>query len=234
MRILFLLFFLAFAACIDSGKSQEIKDGMAGEAKLTASTNTSAVASEWSVIPGRILVKNRTLHDMIQIVYPGSHPLVDEAGLGSERFDLLIEGRNAAGDAFWVSFQKVLREKFLLFTVEDKRQIDIYELTTGKEKPDALVESTPEQKRSDQTTAKGWEFTGFSMEDLIAELNTRLDLPVYNESKLEGRYNFTIDWHAIFPNEMAGSLKKIGITLQKVKKEKDVLVVKRTKFQLSK
>jgi uncharacterized protein (TIGR03435 family) len=235
VRIYFLLLFLALAACVDSGKSQEIKEGSAGEAKLTASTNVSAVSSEWSISPNRLLARNRTLHDIILIACPNSPPIVDETGLTGDRFDLLIEGNNATADEYWKSLQKTLREKFLIFAVVERRQIEIYELTSGGEKPEGLVKSVAEDKQAQRTNSNGWEFTGFTMDDLVAEFNNHLDLPVYNESRLEGRYDFTIDWDGtLFADKIAESLKKIGLNLDKVKREKEVLVVKSTRLQLPK
>jgi uncharacterized protein (TIGR03435 family) len=233
-----LFLFLTLAACIDPGKSQEIKGGSVGEAKLTASTNVSWASSEWSLTSDRFVVKNKTLLEIIDIVYPRSLTIVDETGLTDSRFDLLIEGTNAAPNEYWESLQRTLRKNFLIVARVEKRQIEIYELTSGDEKPKALLESAAEQRRDDRTTANGWEFTGCTMDDLVAKLNGRLnllDLPVYNECKLKGRYNFTIDWEGtLFPDKTAAALKKIGLNLEKVKKEKEVLVVKGTKLQLPK
>lgn len=235
MKTRVFLLFLALTSFVESGIAQAVTNSSVGEAILTNSTNPSKYASEWRYTSDSIVIKNRTLHDIVAAVYPDPIPVVDETGLAEERFDLRIEGTNATLADFWNALQKCLREKYVIFTVVERRPIDFYELKTGAEKPVKLVESAPEQKHADQTGTNGWEFTAFSMDDLAAALSDHLNIPVYNETKLTGRYDFVIDWHGtLFPDQMPASLRKIGLNLEKVKKEKDVLVIKRTKFQLSK
>jgi uncharacterized protein (TIGR03435 family) len=123
----------------------------------------------------------------------------------------------------------MLQEHFGLETSAARREIELFELKTGEPLPAGLTESKQSEPSEKTQGVKLWMFYGYSMEDLTDKLDEVLSLPVYNKTHLTNRYDFEMDWESKFHSEIAeASVKKLGLKLDKVKREKDVLVIRKT------
>ncbi len=204
---------------------------------LTLSTNQSADAEYWVITTREYMsIGHKTLYEIIQRVYPDSIPVIDEANLPDVRYDLKIFGTNATDEDYWKALEPVLRERFSLIASKEKRGIEIYELRVKVNPPPGLKPSLPTEKRSSYTTnATSFllQFTQYSMDDLENELNRVMPLPVYNATGLTNDYDFTLGGFALVDPKIATqSIKDLGLSLDKAKKEKDVLVIRKLHLNL--
>jgi uncharacterized protein (TIGR03435 family) len=178
--------------------------------------------------PNEVAITNKTLYDIIYFFCPEPKPVIDEADLNEDKYNLTITGADDANNRHWKLIQKMLQEHFGLETSPARRDIRLYELRTGETFPTGLKESTKSSPGEDTQGVKLWMFYGYSMGDLTDKLNKLLDLPVYDETHLTNRYDFVMKWDAKFHSKIAeASVKKIGLRLDEVKKEKEVLVIRK-------
>jgi uncharacterized protein (TIGR03435 family) len=112
----------------------------------------------------------------------------------------------------------------------------MYELRVKVNPPRGLKPSLPTDRPTSYTTNMGsfrLQYIRQSMDKLGSDLDRVMPLPVYNETGLTNDYNFTLDGFALIDMEKAvQSIKELGLSLDKVKKEKDVLVIRKLHLDL--
>jgi uncharacterized protein (TIGR03435 family) len=220
-----------------SAFGQENTNHQAGPVKLTQSTNQSEYG-EYGVTTtdDYISIERKTLYEIIQCIYPGSIPVIDEANLPNIKYDLKIPGTNANNEDYWKALEPMLRQSFSLTAGKEKRVIEIYEMRVKVNPPPGLKLSLPTDERTKYTTNAAsfrLQYIRYTMDDLEGDLDQVMSLPVYDETGLTNDYNFALDGFALTdPQIAAQSLKDLGLSLDKVKKEKDVLVIRKVHLDL--
>lgn len=223
------------AAC--SAVGQEKVEHHAGPVTLALSANQSGYG-EYGVTTtdDYISIERKTLYYIIQRIYPDAIPVIDDANLPHAKYDLKILGTNATDEDYWKALEPVLRQRFSLIANKEKRVIEIYEMRVKVKPPPGLKLSLPGDKPASYTTNAGsfrLQYIRSTMDDLENDLNRHMSLPVYNETGLTNDYNFTLDGFALTdPGIATQSLKDLGLSLEKVKKEKDVLVIRKLHLDL--
>lgn len=220
-----------------SAVGQEKVDRRVGPVTLTPSTSQSEYGEyEVTTTDEYISIERKTLYEIIQRIYPDSIPIIDEANLPNIKYDLKIPGTNANDEDYWKALEPVLRQSFSLTASKEKRAIKIYEMRVKVNPPPGLKLSLPTDERSTYTTNAAsfrLQYIRHTMDDLEGDLNRVMSLPVYDETGLTNNYNFALDGFALTdPKIAAQSLKDLGLSLDKVKKEKDVLVIRKVHLDL--
>jgi uncharacterized protein (TIGR03435 family) len=142
-------------------------------------------------------------------------------------------------------FQKALVDRFQLKFHTEKRELSVYAITLPANAKHKMTESAPGQNlpnliypRLGLLPARN-----ATMTDLAQSMQTAvLDRPVVNQTKIEGRYDFTLDWmpdefqFASFgprppspdngkPNIFQAFQEQLGLKLESTKAPADVLVI---------
>lgn len=141
--------------------------------------------------------------------------------------------------------QKVLMERFQLAFHTDKRELSVYAITQPANTTHKMTQSASNQNlpglrypRPGLLPARNATLT-----ELAQSLQTAvLDRPVINQTKIEGRYDFTLDWtpdefqFASFgplgqlpdtgkPNIFSAFQEQLGLKLESTKAPADVMVI---------
>jgi uncharacterized protein (TIGR03435 family) len=150
---------------------------------------------------GELSVKNQTLNDLIKFAYE-------------------VQDRQIAGGAEWIAtdrwdieakpdtpgmpskaqvsemVQKLLAERFALKVHEEKREMAAYVLTVGKDGPKLVKSTNPSGLTGFTMGPLGVMHAGSATTaDLARVLQSGiLDRPVIDETGLEGRWDFTLQW----------------------------------------
>jgi len=157
------------------------------------------------VPPGgrRMTTRNTSVSDLATFAW-GIHPrqLVGApAWVESEHFDLAIEpdGEGALNDRQWkMVIQKILADRFKLAFHRDKKELSVYALAVGKAGP-KLTKSTGDPDGLPSLGFRGrlgaLAVRNANMKDFTGLMQgTVLDRPVIDQTGIEGRWDFTLDW----------------------------------------
>jgi uncharacterized protein (TIGR03435 family) len=144
---------------------------------------------------------NTTVSDLMTFAYRlHSHQIAGgPAWIESEKYDLLAEpdGDGQPNDRQWrIMVEKLLAQRFKLAFHYNKKELSVYAITVGKTGP-KLTKST-----GDPNGLYGAFFRGrgnmvcsnANMGDFAANLQSRLDRPVLDQTGISGRYDFTLKW----------------------------------------
>lgn len=201
--------------------------------------------------PGRFLTRNTTLDDLIMYAY-GVHTKQIASGpdwLETAKFD--IEAKpdtpgQASDKQNRLMMRKLLVSRFGLKFHEEKRELSAFVLTVAKGGP--KLEKSEDDPGTPITFAfrnlGNLIFRNITMPDFASWMQTVLDRPVVDHTKLEGRFQGTLKWNpdetqfAIFgppphpsteadaPPELYKAIQEqIGLKLDAEKTPVDVMVL---------
>jgi uncharacterized protein (TIGR03435 family) len=196
---------------------------------------------------------NTTLNDMITFAY-GIHAkqIVDgPSWMESEKFDIAAqpdgEGQ-PSGEQWRVMLQKLLRERFQLEFHRDKRELSVYAITVGRSGPKLTKSESQENLPSLFFRGLGnLPARNATMTDLANLMQSAvLDRPVINQTGIEGRYDFLLDWtpdefqfsglgarppapgkDATKPDLFAAFQEQLGLKIETTKAPAEVFVIER-------
>lgn len=191
----------------------------------------------------RVSITNENLTSLIMFAY-GVHPkqIVGGPEWMSDRYD--IEGvTDTDGDPSTKQFQEILQrllvERFGLKLHHEKRELSVYTVTVAKGGPKLEKAKDPEAQ-ADQTgngSSKGqtMKFTSNTMSDFALGMMFFLDRPVVDRTGLSGAWDFTLSWQPrltadasagdSFPDLFTAVQEQLGLKLNPVKDEADVVVI---------
>lgn len=195
-----------------------------------------------------------TLHDLLTFGY-GVHPRQISGGpswLDTDKFEILgkpdTEGQPNTKQ-LGIMLQKLLADRFELAIHHDKKELTVYAITVGKTGP----KLTPAVSNGNGLPGLGMrgfgravirnatigDFAGF-MQSIV------LDRPVVDQTKLDARYDFTLDWTPdetqfpnrtgpappppaadadSFPDLFTAMQQQLGLKMESTKAPVDVIVI---------
>jgi uncharacterized protein (TIGR03435 family) len=194
-----------------------------------------------------IFIENETMNDLIGFAY-GVHvrQIVDApAWFGSERFDIKgfpdIEGIPGLAQ-YREMVSKLLTERFHLQFRREQREMARFTLTVAKGGAKiAATQSKPEDALPDQTGSidgghVSWRFTNNSMAEFADFLQGVLDRPVVNQTGMEGKFDFRLQWTAdpqatadpaAAPGFLTAIQEQAGLKVEPSRGEVEVLAITR-------
>lgn len=133
-------------------------------------------------------------------------------------------------------WRKLLADRFHLQFHRETRQIPIYALTMAKGGPILKVADVNEPINTGNSGGAGrrtLRFTNMPMSGFVLNMNWYLDRPIVDQTKLPGRYDFTLRWTydpRVDDSDAAPSLptaltQQLGLKLDAVKGPAEVLVI---------
>jgi uncharacterized protein (TIGR03435 family) len=203
---------------------------------------------------GTITLTGVSLHDLLTFGY-GIHPRQVSGGpawLDTDKFEIVgkpdTEGQPNTKQ-LGIMLQKLLATRFELKIHHEKKELTVFAVTVGKNGP----KLTPAANTGNSLPALGLrgfgraairnatmeDFTGF-MQSIV------LDRPVVDQTKLDARYDFTLDWTPdetqfpdrtgpappppaadaeTFPDLFTAMQQQLGLKMESTKAAVDVIVI---------
>lgn len=202
----------------------------------------------------QIILTGVSLHDLLTFGY-GIHPRQVSGGpswLDTDKFDILgkpdTEGQPSTKQ-LGIILQKLLADRFKLVIHHDQRELTVYAITVGKTGPKLSVAASNGNNlpglgmrgfgRAIIRNATIADFAGF-MQSIV------LDRPVVDQTRLDARYDFTLDWTPdetqfpdrtglpappppsdadAFPDLFTAMQQQLGLKMESTKTPVDVIVI---------
>jgi uncharacterized protein (TIGR03435 family) len=153
-------------------------------------------------LPGRYTTINTTLNDLIGYTYGLHARQVTGAPdwVGTEKYDLdgKPDGEGQPNEAQWKTMiQKLLADRFQLKFHHETKELSVYALVVAKGGPKTT------KSDGDPNGPPSLMFRGLgnlpvrnaTMADFVSVMQRAvLDRPVVDQTRLEGRYNFALNW----------------------------------------
>jgi uncharacterized protein (TIGR03435 family) len=185
---------------------------------------------------GRLVGTNVTLKRSIMGAYAiGPNQIVGGPDwLDSDRFDINAKAGKDAGDReMMVMLQALLAERFHLESHRETRPVQCYVIEVAKGGP-KLEKSTGESSSAGSGRGR---VTGRAtgMDRFAQVLAREMDLPVVNQTGLEGKFNFKLEWTPEIARQEANAgpsiftaiQEQLGLRLRAQKVPIEVLVIDR-------
>jgi uncharacterized protein (TIGR03435 family) len=195
----------------------------------------------------QFVMENRTMETLLLVGYGVHKKQIVNAPdwIRTERWDIRgvpdVPGQPSLRQMQALT-RKMLVERFGLVTHAEKREMEVYALTVAKggEKmapsagdPNGLPDEN-DRNNGGQTTMQ---VANVSMADFALLLKFFLDRPVVNQTGLTGRYDFRLQWTfdeskaptdgTAAPSVFTAVQEQLGLKLEAVKAQTDVLVIDR-------
>jgi uncharacterized protein (TIGR03435 family) len=185
---------------------------------------------------GRMVGTNVTLKRSIMGAYAiGPNQIVGGPDwLDSDRFDISAKAGKDAGDhEMMVMLQALLAERFHLASHRETRPIQCYVIEVAKGGP--KLEKSTGEGTSAGSSRGGVTARATSMDRFAEVLARQMDLPVVNQTGLEGKFNFKLEWTPESARQEANAgpsiftaiQEQLGLRLRAQKAPVEVLVIDR-------
>ncbi|QCR23880.1 TIGR03435 family protein [Pontibacter sp. SGAir0037] len=168
--------------------------------------------------------------DILKIAFDATQKQVDvTATLPEENFDVVATnpGKDTPAWAWRDQLQGMLQDIWELNVRLEQREMEVYELVTTSAASKRLQAAGPEEKYSQQSFDKGiliGRNTG--MATLAKNLQDVFGFPVLDATSLTGNYNYNLYYDEHKPESLLTFMEKeMGLTLRKVKRPVELLVV---------
>jgi uncharacterized protein (TIGR03435 family) len=184
-----LIFGLAAAACF--GQEFEV---VSIRPNNSMSGNSSSHSDK-----ERLTAINVSLRNLIVRAYDVDYQIEGPDWLKSEHFDVaakfpepLPEDPDKYDAAMQSMMQKMLADRFQFAAHRDQKTLAVYALAVGKS--GIRFQSVPKGASSSNSHNNHYTGTSISMDRFASFLSTRLDLPVIDQTGLQGFYDLKLDW----------------------------------------
>jgi uncharacterized protein (TIGR03435 family) len=153
-------------------------------------------------LPGRYTTINTTLNDLIGFTYGLHARQVTGAPdwVGTQKYDLdgKPDGEGQPNDAQWKTMiQKLLADRFQLTFHHEKKELSVYALVVAKGGP-KIMKSDGNPNGPPSLLFRGLgnlPVRNATMADFVSVMQRAvLDRPMVDQTRLEGRYNFALNW----------------------------------------
>ena len=208
--------------------------------------NKSRVRQVMTMTPGGIAYVSVSLIDCLQAAYGVKrYQIAGPDWLASERYDINAQtGGTASTERIKTMLQTLIADRFKLSLHREKKELPVFAILVGKNGP-RLKAGDPTGTRSMGPAPAGLAFTNTSMEDLADLLSgfPALSRPVFDQTGLTGRFDFTIRLTArqgddateeikfsvarAEPSLFIDALDDLGLKLDSQKAAVDMMVVDR-------
>jgi uncharacterized protein (TIGR03435 family) len=180
--------------------------------------------------PGRLEALNSSLDELIRYAYDlkdyqlsGPHWLNDD----SVCFDISATAPGATQNEMRAMLQTLLAERFHLQVRRETRELPIYKMVPAKGgpklKPAASETGAPSFKSNSGSSGGAMSATGVTMADFAAQLSRDFKRPVFDQTGLTGRYDFSLHYDE---TGMASAIQQqLGLRVESAKAPVEVLVV---------
>jgi uncharacterized protein (TIGR03435 family) len=161
--------------------------------------------------PGRVNMSNITVKDMLRQAYQvKEYQISGPDWMNSTRFDVVATiPAGVARDQLPLMWQSLLADRFKLTLHREKKELPVYALAVGKNGPklkeaEDKGDSGPKgpgpmpgmgMNRGRIMMGRGRvDLKSFTVAGFAEMLSRQMDRPVIDETKLQGLYDFTLEW----------------------------------------
>lgn len=146
-----------------------------------------------------------------------------------EYYDIEAHVPRAQDAALRPMLQQALEATFGLHTRRESRMLAAHALTVPQgATPKLTPAAAPDGGQATQSGAGSMEFVNVSLNGFAAALAACLERPVFDETRLDGRYDITLQWDAGQPDGLPAAVREqLGLELTTVERPVEILVVER-------
>jgi|tagenome__1003787_1003787.scaffolds.fasta_scaffold20937726_2 uncharacterized protein (TIGR03435 family) len=156
--------------------------------------------------------------------------LVIDSPLPPGKFDVFIKIPYSGYEQWKTLYPRVVEATFGLKLVHSHRELDSYVLTVKSDSPKTLQPTATPQTQYSNLGAGNFEAVNTSVGTLKRGIETYLDKPVFDETRLSGGYDFKMTWNGTNESHNPAGLidalrSQLGLELTTVKRSVDLVVV---------
>jgi len=187
----------------------------------------------FSPTPGRLLVTNTTLRQLIQAAYHIKTGMLFgiTAWMESERFD--IDAKAAGKSSFdeeMVMLRALLADRFQLKFHRETRELKMQVLVVGKGGPKFQPTKDQDRKESVNIRTTGISGVAIPFGHFVTILEAQLGYPIINQTGLSGKYDLALqyvrdDSPAVDGPSLFAALEDLGLKLETRKAPMEVFVI---------
>ena len=164
--------------------------------------------------------KASTVADLIERWHPEPSWIVVEPDVTSDRFNVRVEAPDA--DALWPRTKRAMEQTLGIRITDEKKPTKVFVIQKAQEVPEGLVKV--EARSSNWGTARtpggfGYKMRAATMQDLAKIAVEYVNVPVLDETGLEGFYSFTLSMDDWKPETLFPGVQKLGLRLLRTKRE---------------
>jgi uncharacterized protein (TIGR03435 family) len=156
-------------------------------------------------------------------------PTEINAQLPEGKFDVVVTnfGKGSPDWGWRVQLQRMLQEIWGIDVRQERKEMEVYELVATAISDKRLVEATPGEKFSQQSSDEGiLAGRNTSIPVLAKILQELVFVPIVDVTNLKGNYDYNLYYDESKPETLKTSLEKeMGLKLRKVKRPIEVLVI---------
>jgi uncharacterized protein (TIGR03435 family) len=176
-----------------------------------------------------LTAENAALFDAICFFADFGGPIYDNAPLPAGRYDISVEaGQNQDR---WKLLKEACERAFAVRVRQINRPEDVHILARDEGHALALATPAPGAHRGWGTENTpggfGYRFRNSSMDDLARVIEKYVDTPVFDETGIEGGYDFELAMDHWKPETVFKAVEQLGLKLVKATRNLDVLVIEK-------
>ena len=173
-------------------------------AAVKVNTAGESVRPSADLVNGRLTLRNVPMLFIVAQAYRvGFDRVVGPGWLETQRFDIVANSPpDTTGDTLWLMLQNLLAERFKLTVHRDQTPVPVYALVVGRKGP-KLQEAAQDSDDTSKCNREGRQITCQIHKTTMAKLADQLphwvsrnwfDLPIVDQTGLQGTYDFSITW----------------------------------------
>ena len=188
--------------------------------------------------PGHLLMKDVTVQTCIKWAYGVQRSqVIGPAWIESEHFDIDAKADDPVDiPQLKLMLQSLLADRFKLTFHRDKKELKGFVMTVAKSGL-KMRPSPPDVAHYWQNSANGTVATGIPMQEFVDYVAGPMEAPILNETGLDGKYDFTLDFTSYLPPDMhamtgeatgiliAALQGELGLKLEGARAMFDVMVI---------
>jgi uncharacterized protein (TIGR03435 family) len=151
-----------------------------------------------TVSHGTLRMRDVTLITCIKWAYHVQRAqIVEPDGIGDQHYDIVgkVDGEPTV-DEMRILLQGLLAERFALTVHAGTKNVNAYTVAVGPQGLKKMKASSDQEGEAwHQNSAMGMVAKNWTMQDFVTYVSDPLGAPLVDETKLPGRYDFTLDFH---------------------------------------
>jgi len=197
--------------------------------------------SNFDSTKGALTVTNAGMRELIRMAFGVKDYQIQGAPgwIDKERYDIaakIVGGRNLSFDELKAALRELLASRFRMTSHRETRQLPVYVLSVGKTSS-KLTADNQAARTSTRTGCGHLAARHVTVDVLATMLSRQLDRDVLNQTGLEGKFDFDLDWRpdtgacveerAAYPSIMNAVREQLGLVMRASKGPVEILVIDR-------
>jgi len=175
---------------------------------------------------GGLRLRGSELREAIAMAYNvNQHNIVSSTALLDAKFDVTVVPPVGKEHEVRAMMRELLERTLGLTTHTETREMTVYEVY-APEGPGRHLQPTTESRRDWDFKPGTYTGQNVTLVELLYYVFVTLNMPVFDESGLEGGFDFRLTWNESNPESIIPAMRRqLGLEMRKTTREMEVLVV---------